>query len=431
MVSSLSSRLLATQAKVLSSAASTSSKANSSSDYNDGRTEKSTGLSGYSADMETSRPSIDILRQPPSSPPGHINLNYGSRRPTSPENQAKRQKLQEKEYEASNVRADLKKAGMAYPSITVGRSRVIPLGKVDMSKVELVHSKNVESSPFLTEALPKSYTTYFASNIGFASCKFASQTMEAYRSRSDRQDNASEVASTASNSSLTLSDNESDDNSSPEVSINPRLDDAVMTNLDEKSDYSSIKDPHQASCGPSFSIEEALTPLSEPRLVTLSSKPYTVVHVNAAFTRMTGMKSDCVIGNSLWKILAPSPSDTTPTTNGISNDKLSLETCAAGDEVNITILQPGHQQQHNNNNNNQNEDVSSSSLLQVQQFPQQQPVLPEKGALNCNMRVMPIVSSNSLTHYAVDVLYTPELEHEDLVSTTNVHHDQLQAQVVG
>jgi len=319
----------------------------------------------------------------------------------------------------------LKKAGIAYPSITKGRSRVIPLGKVDMSKVELVHSKSVESSPFLFQALPKSYTDYFKSNIESACSKIADATVEAYRSRSDRPDNTSEVASTASNSSLSMSDNESDDNSSPELSINPRLDDAVMINLDERSDYSSVNDSHQESCGPSLSIEEALTPLSEPRLLTLSSKPYTVVHVNAAFTRMTGMKSDYVVGNSLWKILAPSSHSTTATTSSStgptsnptssptsSNEKLCLESCAAGDEINISILQGGQPA------NAQNTEEYPSLVPAMEQ----QPLVPEKGAMKCTMRVMPIVSSNNLTHYAVDVLY------EDNRGSSHCH---LQAQVVG
>ena len=104
-------------------------------------------LSGYTADQEGRAATHGA-------PPPLIDVNLQHKRRAASDEQvsAKRQKMQEMNYNASNVRQDLEKAGMRMPTVRVSRPRAITFARLNMSGIQLLTSKAVASSPFLTKA---------------------------------------------------------------------------------------------------------------------------------------------------------------------------------------------------------------------------------------------------------------------------------------
>lgn len=128
---------------------------------------------------------------------------------------AKRSKLSEINYAAASVKKDLSKAGRTYPLQVTNRSRILP--NLDVSRVQVVSSKSLESSPFLlsrSDELPKSkYETLMYSYQRFLSdtACFFNKEYETSEGDSDEQE-ASEGISEEVESSIisSLSDNDSD-----------------------------------------------------------------------------------------------------------------------------------------------------------------------------------------------------------------------------
>jgi hypothetical protein len=131
MVSALSSRLFKTSPPSL--------------ENGDGMKIELESFSGYAADRDT----------PPLSPQGVLfDLRSEKRtRVTDESTQKKRRRVSEQNFNASNVKNDLAKAGRAYPSLVTSRSRIIP--HLDMSGVKIVSSASVSASPFLYTHIPK------------------------------------------------------------------------------------------------------------------------------------------------------------------------------------------------------------------------------------------------------------------------------------
>lgn len=82
-------------------------------------------ISGYTADGESRSQSVNAEKQ---------------LRADQVEAHAKKRKIEEKNFQAFNVKNDLAKAGIEYSP----RSRALPVGTIDMSKVELIMSSKYE-----------------------------------------------------------------------------------------------------------------------------------------------------------------------------------------------------------------------------------------------------------------------------------------------
>lgn len=256
MVSQLSSRLFSGN-KNSSSGSSSSTK--SENTKSQGRSDST--LSGYSADKE----GLSVT------PPVHIDLNLKHKRKfVDNHDPAKRRKLQELNYAASRVKEDLAKAGLPFPSVRASRPRAIPLAKLNMSSVNLVTSKSVSSSPFLSKSSTGLARHDIATDFGNVYAHLFTMSRPFYggtpahneRCRSAQSD----TESTSSTSSF--SDTESDDSqaSSTVMVIAARVEDSL-----EKTDTTKSKrvpsPTHFISCLPSNSItmEEALGVCDYPR----------------------------------------------------------------------------------------------------------------------------------------------------------------------
>ena len=86
---------------------------------------KTKRVSGYSADRESQRPSPPIQ-------------SAKQKRVNHVETQAKKRRIDELNFQAANVREDLKESGIQCLPGLFGRSRALPVGSVDMSSVKLV-----------------------------------------------------------------------------------------------------------------------------------------------------------------------------------------------------------------------------------------------------------------------------------------------------
>lgn len=240
MVSQLSARLLA-------------DRSDSGSSNDSDRERASSG--GYSADREGT-----------SSPPGHISLQgmKHKRHIVSDGNERnKRQKLNEEQYAASVAKETVKKAGRKVRPIDTNRSRIC-LGKVDMSRVQLVRSKDIESSPFLIPSsqplteIKYDYSTESVYNALLDSCRVAYELLDAV-----------DMDSTDSASTSSFSDTESDDSqgsNKERVVLTPRVDDSAPVVTQHF--ISTVMEP-EVSTPPavSMTMEEALTVCNISRYV--------------------------------------------------------------------------------------------------------------------------------------------------------------------
>jgi hypothetical protein len=279
------------------------------------------------------------------------------KRPSSSDNneRSKRCKLNEERYDASIARETLKKSGKQVRPIETERSR-IALGKVDMSRVKLVRSKDVESSPFLIPAsqpftqINYDFATESVYNTLVESCRRAYELLDA--------------VDTESESTSSFSDTDSDDSqgcSKEMIAIKPRIDD-VAPIVAQPAISASVAEPEVSTLpAVTMAMEEALTVCNFSRLMTLATAPYTVVHYNAACGRLTGLSSASMLGKPLF--------------NSLGNpESISLASCAessaGGKHVPFSV------------------------------------VGKDKKTIECLMKVTPIVSSvqsaPKVTHYAVD-----------------------------
>lgn len=225
MVSQLSSRLL--------SGYSTQSSSSSGGGSNKGISNQS----GYSADKE----------QHNTLPPVHIDLNI-KRKSTDGEVKTKRRKLNEMAFAAAMVKTDLARAGFSPQPL-----RLTSMLAMDSSKVQIISASSVASSPFLTPSwtarndIVTDFGAAYAAAVKVS--KFAYTTSPWNNGHVSPRDE-----SELSTSSVSDTDSDDSQGSSPIIVINARLDDSVEEK--PKAPYST----HFITCTPSasMSMEEAV-----------------------------------------------------------------------------------------------------------------------------------------------------------------------------
>jgi len=210
---------------------------------------------GYSADREVST----------ESPPGHISMHMKHKRSSSDSHErTKRRKLNEEHYAASVAKEDMKRGGLRVRPIETEKSR-IALGKVDMSRVTLKPSKDLESSPFL---IPGSES--------MSHIKYDFDAESVYKSLVDSCRRAYELldAVDTDDSTSSFSDTESDFSqgfSKETVVLKPRVDDLIPTTTVTEQSHSAMIVDQEVPSPPAISMtmEEALTVCSFSRYVAL------------------------------------------------------------------------------------------------------------------------------------------------------------------
>ena len=212
---------------------------------------KSKRVSGYSADRESASVSVPIQYEK-------------QKRVDQVEAQAKRRKIDELNFQAANVREDLKESGIQCRPGLFGRSRALPIGSVDMSTVKLiVRSKGQPCHEAVSRKLPPdevpSTETYSDLLIACQSfyktngpINFAAVNADGYH---DRAPSTTSTITTGESISPT-SDGDSDSDDIPLI-IPARLKESTRKegkNLKVKEDELNLE-PLSSSC---LSLEDAL-----------------------------------------------------------------------------------------------------------------------------------------------------------------------------
>jgi hypothetical protein len=266
MVSMISSRLMAGSR---STTWTTSSGDNSDKEQHAGAKAAATNAQnnndsssgGYSADGQSASSSGVPL------PPILIDLHRKQKRKATAADAgetSKRRKAEELNFTAATVRADLTRAGKAYPLPNTKRCR-IAIG-IDISTVQLMSSTAAKASPFLHTS---SYGGWSSGGRYDILTDFGSAYRDVlYKSRSAYQPSGvvtpTRSKSPSSNASASsLSDTESDDShaSSSIVVVRARLDDSLLGDeAQSKGDDIEQEASRFITCPPSMSMamEEAV-----------------------------------------------------------------------------------------------------------------------------------------------------------------------------
>ena len=191
MVSPLSSRIFNLEAKAKIKTSSTSAiNAKTQPWHIENRRKR---ISGYTADGESRSQSVNAEKQ---------------LRADQVEAHAKKRKIEEKNFQAYNIKNDLAKAGIEYSP----RSRALPVGMIDMSKVELIMSSKYKAD-YLSQSDDKKDTednvclkdnTEIFSSLISATRYFYNGTRKKFRSSQHRRVTTKQADSIASSSSTTL-----------------------------------------------------------------------------------------------------------------------------------------------------------------------------------------------------------------------------------
>lgn len=179
----------------------------------------------------------------------------------------KRQKqCEDKAYAASTAFACLNKAGRKIPTIRSSCPRGLPpLSGVNMRQVTHVHSKNFSPPVFMAASLLTLNEELYSALIQATSSYYQ----------------------LPSSSSTSGGGGDCDSNRTSSVT------DEASSSTQEENEADRI-----------ISMGEALQITKHPRLVTLASAPFKVVHVNAAYLSLTGLPMAVVLGRPFHEIVA-------------------------------------------------------------------------------------------------------------------------------
>jgi PAS domain-containing protein len=243
----------------------------------------------------------------------------------------KRRKIDELQFAASQVKEDLLKSGLPFPSLDLSLHHHIDLDEALTRRgVQRVCAKSVASSPFL---IPNCVNTVSADATMFDFENLFASTYDCYGTIKNSGTNSATVVSVISS---TCSEN-------MEVGsvIAPLLDDALLRADDvaaseeaDKASVATVATAHQrrAIYANPITIREAFENSGEARyvllcadllcllliyetkqltillfftcrLVTLSFAPFLVVHVNPAYTDMTGISPADILGKPFHEVI--------------------------------------------------------------------------------------------------------------------------------
>jgi hypothetical protein len=333
MVSSLSSRLLAGRAECASRGSSIDNgspqqkiiiagSVKTKRTLNNEKNENN--VSGYSAD-----------REGPSSCPPVVSINLHSKSKSSTRVDAlkcpKRRKKNEIQFAATTVKSDLARADKEFKTLQQHLEDPSILGDKNFrfkDKVKLLYSKDVSTSLVPPSNIGKNTTTRdYASLISAASSHYPCKSTQVSDIKSFEQNlpSGQNEWSEPSTSSIsdTFSDSGSDNTNNQSSTLTPLLEDSLEPTTKKRKKNEKPNDAAVDSTDSMSSVSNAITmtkilQLSKTaRVVVNSFAPYSVVHFNAAFHRLSGQcANDTVIGKSFFSLLDPEANQ--------SQEKMSL-----------------------------------------------------------------------------------------------------------
>lgn len=331
MVSQLSARLL--QGYASSSGGSTAGKDKKEKHYAGAASAaamkvspSTTHCSGYAADMDQQSLSSSaqssgqskLSGSKQSKPPVYIDFLAPHRKKkhqrsstatnASQESSKKARKvLEELNYQAATAVETLKQGNLPVPVLRTNRPRSWAAQQkgVDMTAVSHAYAKTVQESPFLFPATDKKISKQYdivtanliSSIVQNCSTFYKIPPPPASAATAPKRESRSKCQQ---NEQRDQQEQMSDDDASSTGSTSSVTDDQDDGTYDSPGQQQSSKSKEKKQQGPrSILISEALSLCNQPRLVTLSTPPFTIVHVNAAYTRLTGATSCSVLGQPL------------------------------------------------------------------------------------------------------------------------------------
>lgn len=327
MVSSLSSRLLAGRgdgASLGSGKSNGSPQQNKRSVTGSLKGSKNENMSGYSADREGSSTAYP--------PVVSINLHSKSKSSTRVDalNCPKRQKKNEMQFAATTVKADLARANKEYKLLSkdLERSKVLGDSSIKLKDhVKLLNSGDISEplvppSTIVRQTTITDYAALINAVSAFYPCKPTQMSdMKSFERALPTGEKEWSEPSATSSVSDTLSDSGSDNTTNNQSSLlSPLLEDSLVNKNKSRKSSSKIaaNTSEKISSFPNAVTMTKILQLSKTaRIVTKSFAPYSIIHANAAFHRLSGkIGNERVIGNSFFSLLDP---ESNP-----SQDKMSL-----------------------------------------------------------------------------------------------------------
>jgi hypothetical protein len=247
-------------------------------------------VSGYSADKESVQSNSVITSTEKENRAKSIGLT------------SKKRKNDELHYQAASARSTLTQGGHLHKRSLLGSSRAFPHEGIDTKRAKLIIVSRDNPYEEKTEMVdvydPSIYSEMVESSKHFYS-------LVGRRLSNDRNTTiqSHEEGSNATNSTISsqLSDTESDNGTTYEIP--PRFEDGYQNVDTNDSERDILKDAinHVPAC--TTTLEEAFNNQSSPRLITKPEQPYIILHANAAFSYLSGVSSNKLIGHQLNTIL--------------------------------------------------------------------------------------------------------------------------------
>lgn len=323
------------------------------------------GDSGYSADREQPSDSLpDCINFPSSSTSstrarkGRYSADEGDD-DVLPVRVSKRLKMAERTFLAAMAKNDIESGGFTLPPLRTDAPRAWPTQMgVDMSSVEHQYSNNQRKFDDKTQmkgTQPLYPPTHVKKSIydNAAAILDLFQVCEPYyKLPLEPETNATGGASGVDKNSATSSvtDTESGGQNSSGEDENEEFTEDIKQSL--------------------VTMGEALSLSSQARVITLGVHPFMVVHVNAAFTKMTGMSSVRVLGKSFGELLE--------------------------DRKLVSILESARDEYANSLNMNSVMIVQEQAILKVKST-------TKRTHLSCGVSVSPVGSWGEVTHLALEL----------------------------
>lgn len=347
-------------------------------------------VSGYSADRS------DIESPPASLSSSSSNRGSNSKdlatnnlkeiRARQVEFMAKKRKTEENNFQAFNVKNDLARAGVY--SLPAMRSRALPRGAVNMSSVKLilVSDKSPYPGDLQNTDVAKEESFSFDYDAYSELFKAAQYFYTSNQTIPTPSEEAANGLSSSVSSSRTNSISEEEELTANATSRKVETEGpSTLSSASSNAYYKHIT--KSLNCTNTLTLENALF-CDNPRLIVDSHPCLTIIHGNAAFSQLTGLASDKVIGKSIQNIfddsfMADSDSVLTRTDAGVFSKpatlKLRLEDKQLEDSANNVQggAEPAIQDEDENESN---QEVSSFAFT-----------------------ASPIMTNSRISHYVIDL----------------------------
>lgn len=212
---------------------------------------------------------------------------------------SKKRKRDELHYQTASTRYTVTEGGHLCKHGLLGSSRALPHEDIDTKKTKLITVSKDNPYEEKTKKVdvydPSIYAEMVQSSKQFYSLSGRGLSNDRRNAAQGREE-----GSNATNSTIfsKLSDPKSDDGTTYEIPA--RFEDSNQNDDIDHSESDVLKD---ANAKNQLTVEEAFNGQGSARLITKSEQPYIILHANAAFSRLSGIPSNKLVGHQLNSIM--------------------------------------------------------------------------------------------------------------------------------